>query len=218
MTGYVLSILERSWVALQDVAAEKGSKQVTERDFQRAVECVSGAHSGRIVLESWPVDVILPTKTGLELKWCKSGDTLANCAWDIAKLATAIAEGKLERGLVAAGSPAAHWATRPPGVDLFTAAEHDSAELVRQYESWWRFWCKDVKTRPIRLPSSIRVADERRVAAQLDGTTFELRVTSIEVIDASWRAHVCPHRWTAERCPPRPWDPEGWGGLEPTPD
>ncbi len=28
-------------------------------------------------------------------------------------------------------------------------------------------------------------------------------------------ADVCPHRWRNERCRPRPWDPDGHGGLAP---
>jgi hypothetical protein len=213
MASSWLSILEQSSSALQDVAAEKGWAKTQEGDFQRAIESAASASSGSIQLDSWPavgpVDVVLPGNTGVELKWCKTGDKLANCVWDIAKLATAIAEEKLAYGLIAAGAPDTHWATNSPGVALFTPGEHDTPELVRNYEGWWRFWCKDVMTRPTRLPQTIRIVDTGGVPVPLDGVPFTLRLASVEVLDATWRDHVCPHRWRGEECRPRPWDPEG---------
>jgi hypothetical protein len=123
MASSSLSVLEKSFPALWDVAAEKGWARTRERDFQRAVDSVSGTRSGPITLNSWPavgpVDLMLPDDPGLESKRCMSGNTLANCVWDVAKLACAIAEEKLEHGLLAAGAPDAHWANSSPGIDLF---------------------------------------------------------------------------------------------------
>jgi hypothetical protein len=85
--------------------------------------------------------------------------------------------------------------------------------LVREYVGWWRFWCKDVKTRPIELPTAIAVMDDDGLEIESDGDAYLLRWARVEVVDAAWRTHVCPHRWRGERCPPRPADPEGWGGL-----
>jgi hypothetical protein len=154
-----LTLLEAS-PALQAAAAEKGWRALTERDFQRAVEGASGAHSAPIQLDRWPsvgsVDIMVPGRVALELKWCKSGDTLGNCAWDIAKLGCAIAEGRVARGLIAAGAPAAHWSSSAQGVELFTTRMYEDDDLTRRYESWWRFWCKDVKTRPVELPQCER--------------------------------------------------------------
>ncbi len=190
---------------------------MSERDFQRALEKVSGARSGALSLAAWPkvgrVDLELPDGVGVELKWCKSGDTLANCSWDVAKLATALAEHRLTDALIAAGAPIEHWSRAQPGVELFDDAVYESDELIRRYESWWRFWCKDVSTRPVRLPTVINVADAGRVPVELDGASYLLRAARITVGDRTWRTHVCPHRWRGERCEPRPWDPDGRGGL-----
>lgn len=219
MAMSVLSTLEACSAELQQAATAKGWNGTVERDFQRAVESVSGARSAVVRLAHWPalgpVDVMLPGRVALELKWCKSGDTLINCAWDIAKLACAMAEGQADEGLVAAGAPALHWDTRASGVELFMACVYENDDLARGYEGWWRFWCKDVATRPVDLPRSIAVADEGSVTTELDGMPFILRLARVEVIDPAWHVHVCPHRWRGERCPPRPWDPDGWGGLPP---
>jgi hypothetical protein len=190
-----------------------------ERDLQHAMEAATGARSAAVTLSAWPnvgrIDLQLPGRVGLELKWCRSGDTLANCAWDIAKLATALRENRLAQGMVVAGAPAAHWNAPHPGVELFEDDLFESEALVSRYASWWRFWCNDVSTRPIRLPAAIAVSASERLQVDLGGTGYELRVAQVTVADSTWRQHVCPHRWRNERCRPRPWDPEGWGGVPP---
>jgi hypothetical protein len=163
----MLDALESSAGLLEQAIAAKESRRLTERDFQRAMESVTGGHPGRVELTHWPtvgpVDLVLPGDIALELKWCNSGDTLLNCVWDIAKLGSAIAEGEIAQGLIVAGAPAAHWADEAPGVELFARAVYDGDALVRRYESWWRFWCKDVLTRPIGSaePNYCRGSGER---------------------------------------------------------
>jgi len=212
----VLPMLEASAAELERAAASKGWNRTVERDLQHAVESVSGARSAAIRLAHWPsvgpVDVMLPSRVALELKWCRSGDTLANCAWDIAKLGCAVAEGEVDEALVAAGAPAVHWESEALGVELFAPRVYRGDDLARRYESWWRFWCRDVAARPIDLPCSIALADAGSVSIDFDGMPFVLRLARVEVIDRAWCVHVCPHRWRGERCPPRPWDPEGVGG------
>lgn len=211
-----LSILDACSPELQVSAAAKGWDRTNERDFQRAVEAASGGHSASVLLTHWPtvgaVDIVLSGEVGLELKWCKSGDTLVNCAWDIAKLGCAIAEGQLTAGFIAAGAPAAHWDGHGSGTELFAPRVYEDDDLARHYERWWRFWCRDVATRPVDLPRSVAVADEGSISTELDGMPFVLRLARVEVVDPAWRVHVCPHRWRSERCSPRPWDPDGWGG------
>jgi hypothetical protein len=210
-------IIEACLPDLQAAAAERGGDALVERDFQRAIEAASGARSARITLDRWPavgsVDVMLADRRALELKWCRSGDTLANCAWDIAKLGCSIAERRVAEGFIAAGAPRPHWASGADGVELFGDATYTDDELIRRYESWWRFWCKDVLTRPVELPRSLAVVDEGSTSAELNGAPFEFRVARVEVVDSTWRTHVCPHRWQGELCRPRPWDPQGLGGL-----
>jgi hypothetical protein len=76
-----LAILQACSAALRAAAAGRGPKGLVERDFQRAVEQASGARSAGTRLSRWPsvgaVDVMLPDRVALELKWCKRGDTLA---------------------------------------------------------------------------------------------------------------------------------------------
>jgi hypothetical protein len=126
------------------VAEEIGDDATTERHFQRAVEAVTPWHSGRISLDHWPqvgaVDLMLPNEVGVELKWAKGGDTLVNCSWDVAKLATAIGEGRLVHGFIVAGAPVSHWRSGAVGVTLFDDATYVDDEIVRRYERAWRFW------------------------------------------------------------------------------
>ena len=117
---------------------------MTERDLQRKLEDVSGAGSRPLRLAAWPnvgrVDLELADGVGVELKWCRSGDTLVNCAWDIAKLGTALAEGQLLVAILVAGAPTQHWNEGQPGVELFDNTVYEGDDLVRRYESSWRFW------------------------------------------------------------------------------
>ena len=62
---------------------------------------------------------------------------------------------------------------------------------------------------------TVRRRPEGSVTAELGAATYLLRIARVEVLDPQWSDHVCPHRWRGERCPPRDWDPEGWGGLPP---
>jgi hypothetical protein len=113
---------------------------MVERDFQRALESATGARPACVSLAHWPevgpVDLMLENAVALELKWCRSGDTLGNCAWDVAKLGCAIAEGRVGEGFLAAGAPARHWEGGASGVDLFTPRLYEGDELARRYEGW----------------------------------------------------------------------------------
>jgi hypothetical protein len=136
-------------------------------------------------------------------------------AWDIAKLAAALAEQQIEKGVLIAGAPATHWHTAAHGVDLFQRQVLVNDDLVRRYESWWRFWCGDVLTRPVELPRCFGVTPYHEVTVDLDHEPFVLKLAQVTVEDPSMRTHVCPHRWQGQLCRPRAWDPGGWGGLPP---
>jgi hypothetical protein len=219
MSDDVLEQLARSVVLLDRVAIERGEDRLVERDLQRALETTSGARSAALRLSRWPqvgrVDLMLRTGTALELKWARSGDTLCNCAWDIAKLASALAEGRAREAFIAAGAPSGHWDAGARGTELFSSRTYDGDAIVRDYEGWWRLWCRDVKTRPVELPASIRVEAAGEVNASLAGTPWTIRLAWVEVPTGGWLTHVCPHRWRGERCPVgfRPWDPDGSGGA-----
>jgi hypothetical protein len=72
MGSSVVSVLDAASVVLEDMAADKGWGKTFERDFQRAIEAVSGARSASIRLARWPavgsVDIVLPGRVGLELR------------------------------------------------------------------------------------------------------------------------------------------------------
>jgi hypothetical protein len=193
---------------------------LAERDLQSAVETVSGAGSSTIELEHWPsvgpVDLMLDGAIALELKWCQSGDTLVNCAWGIANLAGATAEGQVEAGFLVAGAPVRHWESNSRGVELLSPHTYVGDELVRRYSDWWRHWCDDVKTRPTELPTSFAVTAVDRVRCDLAGEPYELRLAQVEVVDSVWRLHVCPHRQEGHRCRPRPGTPRAWAGPRPS--
>ena len=200
--------LENAGASLKERADQVGWRQTVERDFQRAMEATRPASSLSVVLEHWPgvgpIDLVDERALGVELKWCRSGDALCNAAWDIAKLATALAEGAIGKAWIAAGAPVAHWISGAPGVELFELTRHDDDILIRHYESWWRFWCKEVATRPTHLPEGFAVSETVAVRVTLEGEPFELRAARVEVTSTRWRAHVCPHVWRGETCRPRP--------------
>jgi hypothetical protein len=213
------ALLDTAVPALRQRAAEVGWTRTVERDLQKALDDATGAGSVAIELTRWPkvgrVDLMLPGRIAVELKWCKGGDTLGNCAWDAAKLAAALAEGQITEGYLVAGAPLVHWATRNDGVELFGKhALFTGDAIVRHYEGWWRFWCKAVVTRPVELPASFALSAVSAVQFDLDpATSWELRLARVELLDATPRPHVCPHRWRGERCRPRRWDADGLGGL-----
>ncbi len=139
--------LEDAAEPLEARAAQVGWRRTVERDLQRAMEEGRPASSSRrVVLRHWPavgaIDLVAEGGLAVELKWSKSGDGLSNSAWDIAKLATALAEGQLDYAWIVAGAPVAHWRSRAAGVELFRPDSYNGDALIRKYESWWRFWAK----------------------------------------------------------------------------
>lgn len=87
--------------------AQVGWRQTVERDFQRAMEQVRAVSSRMIVLEHWPgvgaIDLLDQDGLAVDLKWARSGDTLCNSAWDVAKLATALVEERVKDAWIAVG-------------------------------------------------------------------------------------------------------------------
>jgi hypothetical protein len=133
-----ISMLAACAAPLEQAAQAREWQGLKERDLQSAVSSVTGAGPRAIKLANWPavgpVDVVLPDGVALELKWCRSGDTLGNCAWDIAKLACATAEGQVTEGHIVAGAPASHWESDADGVDLFAPRVYEDDALTRGYE------------------------------------------------------------------------------------
>jgi hypothetical protein len=192
---------------LEARAAEIGWRRTVERDLHRATEKARAVSSRTVVLARWPgvgaIDLLDQQGLAVELKWAKSGDTLCNSAWDIAKLATALLEERIREAWIVAGAPITHWGGHAPGVELFQPAAYEGDALIGRYESWWRFWCKAVGTRPAHRPEGIGVSRANAVPVTLGGEPFQLRAAQVTVTDARWRPHVCPHAWRGEQCAPR---------------
>jgi hypothetical protein len=217
VVGTPRELLEATLAEFARQAEQKGATALGEHDLQLALETVSGAGSVELQLKHWPevgpLDLLIDGTTGVELQFCQSGDALAGIAWDIAKLATARAERRIEDGWIIAGAPTWHWQTRRPGVELIRERVYVGDELVEDYEDWWRLWCNEVTTRPRHLPQSFAVSTPDSVDARLGRVPFHFRFARVEVLRPTWRAHVCPHRWRDRMCLPRPWDPDGSGGV-----
>lgn len=161
---------------LQDAAREACltlgvAPPVTRRE--RALEdALEEALSARVGPESWsavsrqfslkdpawpgvgPVDLALDLPGNppalVELKW----DDLPACAWDMAKLALACANGQASGGILLAVAPTENWATNP-GRELFDPRGWRADLLLERFASNFAYWAKDVKTRPSRLPSRL---------------------------------------------------------------
>jgi len=205
--------------ALERMASQKPATTLVEHDFQLALEEATGASSAAIALKHWPeagpLDLVLDGDVAIELQWCQSGDTLANCSWDIAKLACAVGERKVADGWLVAAAPSWHWNGRRPGVGLFKPRVYAGDDLIAEFEGTWRLWCNNIQTRPTHLPESFAVTDPGSVTTRLGRVPFEIRFARVEVVKHTWQVHVCPHRWQDRLCLPRPWDPDGFGGLVP---
>jgi hypothetical protein len=164
VVGSPRELLEAALPLLERIAEDKRATALEEHDLQEALEQAAGAGSAVIALKHWPevgpFDVVIDDRIAIELQFCQSGDGLAGIAWDIAKLATARAERKIEDGWIIAAAPSWHWQSRRPGVELIREHKYVGDELVEDYEGWWRLWCNEITTR-----SPIPTASRRASAA-----------------------------------------------------
>jgi hypothetical protein len=219
VVGSPRELLEAALPELERIAEQKRATSLDEHDLQEVLEAVAGAGSAAVELKHWPevgpFDLLIDERIAVELQFCQSGDGLAGIAWDIAKLATARAERKIEDGWIIAAAPSYHWDTRRPGVELIREHTYVDDELIEDYEDWWRLWCNEITTRPRHLPRSYAVVDPGSISVRLGRVPFVFRFARVEVLKATWQAYVCPHRWRGRMCLPRPWDPDGSGGIAP---
>ncbi len=217
MVGSPLELLEAAVPGLERAAQEKRATALGEHDLQEALEQAAGAASARIELKHWPevgpFDLLIDGRIAVELQFCQSGDGLAAIAWDVAKLACARAERKIEDGWIIAAAPSWHWDTRRPGVELISQHTYDGDELIEDYEDHWRLWCNEITSRPKHLPQTFAITEPGTLSARLGRVPFVFRFARIEVLKPTWHPYVCPHRWRGRMCLPRPWDPDGSGGV-----
>lgn len=217
MQGSPRELLEHALPALDRAATDRRATALTEADLQAALAELGGIAAVPLTLKHWPavgpIDVVLENDVGIELQWCISGDALAGCAWDIAKLAAAIAEHRLSAGWIIAAAPTWHWQTRRPGVELFREHAYMGEELVEDYEDWWRLWCNEVMSRPTHLPRSFALVEPGEIVARIGRVPFTFRFVRVMVRVSTWDPHVCPHHWRDRLCLPQPWDPDGTGEI-----
>lgn len=155
---------------------------------------LAGAHVARQATmrsPSWPgvgkVDLALVSPAGgehggrlwIEVKW----HDLWNCPWDVAKLALALREGLCDHAMLVAAAPAGKWSG--PGGEFFAPATWDMAtDVLDAHRASWLFWKKEVKTRPLRLPASVRTEFASR--PQPLGRGWSLRAIALAVDRSGW--------------------------------
>jgi hypothetical protein len=185
-------------------AAQVGWARTVERDFQRSMESVRAASPRTIVLEHWPgvgpVDLTADGGVAVELKWCKSGDGLCNGAWDIAKLATLLAERRADGAWIAAGAPVEHWAQSRGRCRTLRAGDvrrRRARQALRELVALLVQGRRDASNAP---PNGFAVSRRIAIPVTLDRKPFELRAARIDLTDSCWRPHICPHSWRQEAC------------------
>lgn len=139
----------------------------------------------------WPdvgnVDLEVPVhgaRIWVEVKWAD----LPNCAWDIAKLGLAVAEGSCAAAFMIAAAPAIYWNWGTEGAEFFDPGEWNVArDVLAAYSHHWLKWKADVKTRPMSLPALIHTAvpwrepfSRKKLPAPWKG--WELRVVEVRAV------------------------------------
>ncbi len=146
----------------------------------------------------------------IEAKW--GGDSLGNCAWDVVKLATALAEGACTAGYLIAGAPASAWPAAE-GAELFTTRPWDADGLFARFGRRFAFWRKDVANYPLRVAAQWWTLEVGRPAVlSVGGDDWQLRVARIvldepELVEVDYQPRVrrrSPH-------PPLPTSADGEG-------
>jgi hypothetical protein len=152
---------------------------------------VSVKRNHSIKLAEWPkvgpVDLVLlaggsPT-VFLELKW--GVGTLWNCVWDLPKMAVAVARQLAPCAYLVAGAPAADW-DGGEGSELFGSQTWATSELLTRYAHLWKFWRKQVKTRPLRLPASMSTRHVATAAMNVRGGKWQLRCIEVTADEREW--------------------------------
>lgn len=169
-----------------------GSKGLREADLEKALEAelasrVDVSRQHPVKLDSWegrlgPVDLSVQDESGLtliEAKW--GGGALWNCAWDVAKLATALAEGVADHGYLVAGASRAAWSEGVEGVELFDAGRWDADSLLSRFASRFAFWREDVANYPRQVARRWTVSEGLRAAMEVSGEPWEIRSVEITV-------------------------------------
>jgi len=141
-----------------------------------------------ISLDGWegrlgPLDLALKDERGaivaaVEIKSC-GRDNLSPCAWDVVKLAQALAEGAAARAFLVAAAPRQAWQEKVPGAELFDNRNFLLNTHLRRYEGWFDFWRRDVQNFPRRLPSRWETDPLWEEVFERGGNPWDLRLAEI---------------------------------------
>jgi hypothetical protein len=124
------------------------------------------------------VDLAIDLEEGLtliELKW--DPQTLAACAWDAVKLASALQAGEAQCAFLIAGSPIS---AGFHGNELLETADFDPIELRRRYARDFDFWKGDVKNHPRLVPRSWQVELRHDATLKFKGEPWQIRLAQIK--------------------------------------
>ena len=180
-------------------AAEKlhGSPDtLVEKDLEIALldslaPHISTERQRHLKLESWhgslgAADIAIEDASGpdlIEAKWGSAA--LWNCAWDVAKLATAIAEGAARGGFLVAGASLADWEAGVEGSELFDTEPWSVEDLLHRYGRRFAFWRTDVENCPLKLADRWWVIAHRSAPLQVAGEEYVIRLAEVLVEDAA---------------------------------
>lgn len=168
-------------------------ESVVEKDVELALEAAIAKAGGSvqrqlpIKLASWhgqlgPIDLGLrkdDVLCGIEVK-C-GGSALWNCAWDAAKLATALAERKLDGAFLVAALSREHWTSRVEGIELFESREWTAEGLVSRYERRFAFWREDIQNYPKQLADRWWIVEREFATLELAGELWDIHIAEIVV-------------------------------------
>jgi hypothetical protein len=160
-----LAVARRNAPALGTRRAEAALEDALLGFYTRWATATGGTVRRQASLKtpSWPgvgrvdLEVVEPhagRRAWMELKWA----SLHNCAWDLPKMALALAEGHCDRALLVVA--VANDEADQPGGEFLTPGTWDTGQdILLAHRKWWLYWKNEVKTRPLRLPASIATVD-----------------------------------------------------------
>jgi hypothetical protein len=190
---------------LQREVAEVGPQDVSEADLRRAARAGLQSQLGPVVRAECPAPKVSAWTgrlggidigvfqggtmlAGIEVKWCRQRDKIAEAIWDALKLMPlTIDDGELRGAYLLYAAPLSAW-TLPAGlpVELFESGEHRVADLLKTHDKSWRWLLTGNKS---ARPKELRSAFTTELVAQLPilnphGEVWELRCSRVQATAA----------------------------------
>jgi hypothetical protein len=190
---------------MQREVAEVGAEHVSESDLRRAVRSGLQSQLGPFVhaecrmpnCAAWKgrlgsLDVAAidgnTVLAGLEVKWCRHRDKVAEALWDALKLMPlTIDDGELAGAYLVYGAPSSAWAEpRDLPAELLDSGEHQLSDLLSRHEKHWRWLLTGNKSaRPTELRSQFTTTATASVPIHNPhGEAWELRAARVQATTA----------------------------------